>query len=173
MIRSFLLLMLPISTAAVAEVTDLPTGGFEISHEIVVPGTPETAWDEFTGDVSGWWDHTHSEAPAELVIEGRPGGQFYERFDERGNGAIHADIIFADRGKKLVMDGPLGFSGHPLDLVCTIEFTPEGADRVRVKATCRAAGELQEGWADAVDRVWHHFLVEQFKAWMEDLAHGG
>ena len=35
----------------------------------MVPGTPESAWDEFTGDVSGWWDHTHSEKPAELVID--------------------------------------------------------------------------------------------------------
>jgi hypothetical protein len=172
--RWFLLPLLILAAPANADVTDLPTGGFEVVQETVVPGSPDTAWDEFTGDVSGWWDHHQSENPAKLVIEPRAGGDFYEWFDDAGeNGAIHARVIYADRGRKLIMDGPLGFSGHPLALAITVEFAPEGADRTRVRVTCRGAGEFQEGWAEAVDQVWYHFLVEQYQPWMEALAHGG
>ena len=71
------------------------------------------------------------------------------------------------------MVGPLGFAGHPLQLSITIEFSAEGADRTRLNVTCRGAGQLEEGWAEAVDRVWNHFLIEQFQPWMEALAHGG
>jgi len=174
MTRPILLLLLILAAPAHAEVTDLPTGGFEVVHDTVVPGTPEAAWDEFTGDVSGWWDHHQSEDPAKLVIEPRAGGDFYEWFDEDGeSGAIHARVIYADRGRKLIMVGPLGFAGHPLDLAITVEFAPEGADRTRVTVTCRGVGEVQEGWGEAVDQVWNHFLIEQFRPWMEALAHGG
>ena len=172
--RWIFLILLILAAPAGAEVTDLPTGGFEVVQEAVVPGSPDTAWGEFTGDVSGWWDHSQTRSPARLVIEGHVGGQFYEWFDEEGkNGAIHATVIYADQGRKLVFDGPLGFSGHPLALVVTIEFVADGPDRTRVTATCRGAGEVQEGWAEAVDQVWYHFLVEQYQPWMEALAHGG
>lgn len=159
---------------AAAEVVDLPIGGFQIVHETVVPGAPDAVYDEFTGDVSGWWDHHMSEEPAALVIEARPGGHFYEYFDESGqNGVIHATVIYAERGRKLVFDGPLGMNGHPLSIVTTCEFALEGPGRTRVTVTCRAAGELQEGWPEAVDGVWHHFLIERFRPYMESLAHGG
>ena len=171
---SIALLLSWVVAPAAAEVRELPTGGFETVHETVVPGTPDAAYDEFTGDVSGWWDHHMSDEPAALVIDARPGGHFYEHFDESGeNGAIHATVIYAERGRRLVFDGPLGMSGHPFSIVATCEFTAEGADRTRITVTCRAAGELQEGWAEAVDGVWHHFLIEQFRPWMEALAHGG
>lgn len=160
--------------SARAELRELPTGAFETVHETVVPGTPDTVYDEFTGDVSGWWDHHMSEKPAALVIEARPGGHFYEWFDEEGHdGVIHATVILAERGRRIVFEGPLGMNGHAFSIVSTCEFSAEGADRTRVKVTARAAGEMQEGWAEAVDRVWHHFLIEQFRPWMEALAHGG
>ena len=166
--------LLLIAVPASAEWKEIPTGGFESVHEAVVPGTPETAWAEFTGDVSGWWDHTHSGNPAKLVIDDFAGGHFYEHFDEGGkNGAIHADIVYADAGRKLIMVGPLGLTGHPLDLSITIEFAAETANRTRVTVTCRGAGQLEEGWAETVDGVWHHFLIEQYVPWMEALAHGG
>ena len=172
--RPILLALLLLASPATAELTESPSGAFTVTHETVVPGNPDTAWSEFTGDVSGWWDHHQSENPTKLVIDDFAGGHFYEHFDEGGkNGAIHADIIYADAGRKLIMDGPLGFAGHPLQLAITVEFAPEGADRTRVKVTCRGAGQLEEGWAEAVDRVWHHFLIEQYQPWMEALAHGG
>jgi hypothetical protein len=172
--RPILLLMILIASPAGAELTESPSGAFTVTHETVVAGTPDVVWAEFTGDVSGWWDHTQGENPTNLVIDDFAGGHFYEHFDEGGkNGVVHADIIYADAGRKLIMDGPLGFAGHPLQLTITIEFVPEGVDRTRVAVTCRGAGQLEEGWAEVVDRVWHHFLIERFQPWMEALAHGG
>lgn len=163
-----------LAPAARADLKEMPTGAFEVVHETVVPGTPEAAWDELTGDVSGWWDHNQSGDPYRLVIDARPGGLFYEHFDESGeNGAVHATVIYADRGRKLIFEGPLGFAGTPLDLVTTWELAPVGVDRTRVTVTCRGMGLLPEGAADAVDRVWHHFLIERFQVWMEGLSHGG
>ena len=75
-------------------------------------------------------------------------------------------MIYAERGKRLTFEGPLGFSGHALDLVVTYEFTPEG-DGTRIKVICNGEGQVEEGWPEAVNGVWAHFLVERFKPYVE------
>ncbi len=52
-------------------------------------------------DTNDWWDHSFAENPEKLFIEARPGGGFYEIFDTQGNGARHATVIYAERGKML------------------------------------------------------------------------
>lgn len=146
-----------------AEVKSLTVGGFEFTNSITVPGTPEAAFDLFTGDISPWWDHHFVEKPKKLYIEPKPGGGFYEIFDDAGNGVLHATVIHADRGKALRMVGPLGLSGHPLDLVCSLDFVALEGGGTRILLTVRAAGQMQEGWGKVVEGVWNHFLVEQFK----------
>jgi hypothetical protein len=153
--------------ASHAEMKSLTIGGFEFSNAITVPGTPEAVFDLFTGDISSWWDHHFVEKPKKLFIDPKPGGGFYEIFDDAGNGALHASVIYADRGKTLRMVGSLGFSGHPLDLVCSLDFEAIEDGGTRVKLTVRAAGEMQEGWGAAVEETWKHFLVEQFKPYAE------
>ncbi len=150
-----------------AEVKSLTLGGFEFSNAITVPGTPEAVFDLFTGDILPWWDHHFVEKPKKLYIEPKPGGGFYEIFDDAGHGVLHATVIYADRGKALRMVGPLGLSGHPLDLVCSLEFEAIEEGRTGVKLTVRAAGEMQEGWGALIEEVWQHFLVEQFKPYAE------
>ena len=59
-----------------------PCGVFSFSHELVLPGTPEVIYDAATGDISGWWDHSFSGNPHKLYIKAKPGGGFYEIFDE-------------------------------------------------------------------------------------------
>ena len=150
-----------------AEVRSLTIGGFEFSNVITVPGSPAAVFDLFTGDVSPWWDHHFVEKPKKLYIDPKPGGGFYEIFDDAGNGALHATVIYADRGKTLRMVGPLGLSGHPLDVVCSLDFGPADGGGTRVTLTVRAAGEVQEGWGAVVEEVWKHFLVERFKPYAE------
>jgi hypothetical protein len=150
-----------------AEVKSLTIGGFEFSNAVTVPGTPEAVFDLFTGDISPWWDHHFVEKPNKLYIDPKPGGGFYEIFDDAGNGVLHATVIYADRGKALRMVGPLGLSGHPLDLVCSLDFEALEEGGTRVNLTVRAAGEIQEGWGAVVEEVWQHFLVEQFKPYAE------
>lgn len=147
--------------AASGEIGDLTLGGFTVFHEIVLPGSPDAIYDAVTGDISGWWDHSFSGDPARFYIEPKPGGGFYEIFDESGDGVLHATVIFARRGETLRFVGPLGLTGNSIDMVHTYTFEPTGDDSTRFRVTVRASGEIAEGWAEAVDRTWRHFLFDR------------
>lgn len=154
------------SVSLAAEPRAVPTGGFAFEIEVVVPGTPEQTWDAFTGETLSWWDHTFSGGPKALYIDTKPGGGFYEIFDDAGNGAMHARVTYADRAEKLRMVGPLGLADHAIELVCTLTFTPKDAT-TKVALSVHAAGEVHEGWPKVVESVWRHFLVERFVPYMQ------
>ena len=152
--------------ASRAEILARDTDGFEIRQEIVLPTDPETLYDTVTGDISGWWDHHFSQHPRKFYIEPRPGGGFYEIFDDQGNGVLHGTVTWAERGKRLRFQGPLGLAGYPIQLVVTYDFTAqEGGTRLTV--TARAHGQVKEGWPEAVDSVWHHFLYEGLAPYLQ------
>lgn len=157
--------------AARAEHRPLATGAFEVTDRLLLPGTPEEIFDAFTGDISGWWDHSFSGHPYRLYIEPEPGGGFWEIFDKDGNGVLHADVTAAVRGKLLRLVGPLGLAGNALYMVSTLEFEPVDGGHTVLKLTVRASGQMQEGWEEAVDATWHHFLHEQFKPYVESGKH--
>lgn len=140
---------------------------FAFDQQLTLPGTPETVFDKITGDISPWWDHSFSDKPYKLYIEPKPGGGFYEIFDEQGNGVKHATVIYADRGKMLRFEGPLGLSGMAVNMVCTYKFEPAGSDSTRLTLDVHGAGEVPEGIPAIVEQVWHHFLFERFKPYME------
>ena len=149
-----------------AAVTSTTTGGFRIEQSVVVAATPDEAFDAFTGDVSPWWDHHFSEKPKALYIEPKPGGGFYEIFDEAGNGALHATVIYVMAGKEIRFSGPMGLSGTAIEFAQTVTFTPEGTGKTKVSLVVDAAGHVDAGWPEAVDAVWHHFLVERFQPYV-------
>lgn len=157
----------------VAEVKQMSTAGFVVEHAVTLPGTPTQVYDLITGDISPWWDHSFSDKPHKLYIDATPGGGFYELFNEKGDGALHATVIYAERGKKIRFDGPLGLSGQAVTFVTTYVFEPLGADSTRLTMSAHASGEIQEGIPATVDRVWHHFLVERFKPYAEGRLGGG
>ena len=148
-----------------AKVVEHSGQGFIIEHELVLAVTPEVAFDVMTGDISEWWDHSFSDAPKKLYIEPKPGGGFYEIFDDDGNGARHATVIYAHRGKRLTYAGPLGFSGKALNLVVTYTYVPVD-EGTRVEVAVHASGAIAEGWDAIVDKVWHHFLFEQLEPYV-------
>jgi hypothetical protein len=143
-----LLVLLATAAPTGAEVLSLEGGTWAVEHELVLPGSPEIIYDAMTGDISGWWDHTFSENPRAFYIEAKPGGGFYEIFDESGDGVKHAEVIFARRGDMLRFRGPLGFSGYALDMVHTLTYAAEG-ESTRVSLRINAAGQDEEGWAEA------------------------
>jgi hypothetical protein len=96
-----------------------------------------------TGDISGWWDHSFSESPKALYIEAKPGGGFYEIFDDSGDGVLHATVIMASRGKMLRFEGPLGFSGHGMTTVTTWAYEPH-EDGTQLRLTVNAMGATRE-----------------------------
>ncbi len=149
-----------------AELAPAETGAFSVTRSVVVPGDPGAVYDNLTGDILPWWDHHMADAPKSLTIDARPGGEFREVFDDSGDGVRHAVVIYAERGKRLTMEGPLGLSGFAVTMVTTYELAAEG-DGTRVTVTANCAGQFEPGWDEAVDRTWRHFLDERFKPYME------
>jgi len=163
--------LLGLAEPAAADHRELPTGAFSVELELVLPGAPETIYDAISGDISEWWDHSFTESPKRFYIEAKPGGGFWEIFDDSGDGVLHATVIYAQRGKVLRFEGPLGLSGKAVQMVHTYEFAHAGTDSTRLKLTVHAAGEMEEGLADTIDQVWWHFLVERFKPYVESGRH--
>lgn len=148
-----------IASGAQAKIIKSGDNGFLIEHRIVLPLAPEEAYDVMTGDISGWWDHTFSEEPVALYIEARPGGCFCEIFDNSGNGAQHAVVTYAERGKTLRMAGPLGLMGNAFTMSMTFTFEAHG-DGTSITLRAAAWGAMEKGWDEAIDGVWQHFLHE-------------
>jgi uncharacterized protein YndB with AHSA1/START domain len=159
-----------IPSSAAGETKELKTGGFQVQQELVLAASPETVYDAMTGDISGWWDHSFSPHPKRLFIEAKPGGGFWEIFDDAGNGVLHATVIYADRGKALRFTGPLGFSGQAVTFVTSFDFAPDPAG-TKLRLTCNVVGQIEEGEDKIVDSVWHHFLVERLKPYIASGAY--
>jgi hypothetical protein len=140
---------------------------FTFRMHLNLPGKPEAVYDAITGDISGWWDHTFSEKPAKFYIDPKPGGGFYEIFDESGDGVLHATVIYAQRGKLLRLDGPLGLSGKAVTMVYTLSFGPQGADSTKLSLEVHGSGEFEPTIPGIVESVWKHFLFDRFKPYVE------
>ena len=82
----FLLVSFMLCSQISAQDTESKYDVFSFTFDIVLPGSPELIYDNITGDISGWWDHSFSEQPDSFFIEPFPGGGFYEYFDNLGNG---------------------------------------------------------------------------------------
>ena len=163
----FFIFILIVNFPLKAEQKPLKVGAFQVTHSLTLPGTAELLFDQVTGDISGWWDHSMSENPLKFYIEPKAGGGFYEIFDESGQGVKHAEVIYAERGKLLRFEGPLGLSGNAINLVTSYQFEAVGKDSVRLNVTVNVSGQMEDGWAETVDRVWYHFLFEQLKPYVE------
>jgi uncharacterized protein YndB with AHSA1/START domain len=164
------ILLISVPSRLRSETKELKAGAFQVQLEVVLPASPEDVYDAATGDISGWWDHSFSAHPKKLYIEAKPGGSFYEIFDDAGNGALHATVIYADRGKRIRFTGPLGLSGQATTLVTTYDFLPDPAG-TKMRVTCDVSGEIADGEDKIVDAVWHHFILERFKPYIESGAH--
>lgn len=140
---------------------------FSFEQQLTLPGTTTQIYDAITGDITPWWDHSFSEKPYKLYIEPIPGGGFYEIFNAGGDGVKHATVIYSDRGRMLRFEGPLGLSGRAVQMVTTYEFTAAGPDSTTLKLSVHAAGEIEEGLPAQVEGVWHHFLFDRFKPYIE------
>src|SRR5262245_56111504 len=158
------LLLLAVSAFAGAKTVGVNAFSFDVP--VVLPGTPEEIFDAATGDITGWWDHTFSGKPKALVLEPKVGGHFIELFDDKGNGAQHAEVIYCERPKKIRFEGPLGLSGTAVDLVCTYSFEAVGTDSTRMTVSASGAGAVDAAMGPMVEGVWRHFLIERFKPYI-------
>lgn len=174
--KSLLLLMIVITAthSVFSQENEKPKPRYDIfafDKEVTLPGTPEQIFDAATGDISGWWDHSFSENPKKFFIEAKPGGGFWEIFDDKGNGVLHATVIYSQRGKMIRFDGPLGLSGRAVQIVTTYEFSEVGADSILMKVSVHGSGEMEEGMPAIVEKVWEHFIFERFEPYIKAGKH--
>jgi len=164
-----LLLMLVAAPVGAAESTvkTLPSSAFSFDMTLKLPGTPDVIFDAITGDVTGWWDHTFSKPPKQLVLEPRVGGAFLEVFDDQGNGVRHAEVTFVKRPSLIRFEGPLGLTGNALHMVHTYEFAAAGKDSTTLTLRVQGSGHVAEGWPQVIEGVWRHFLIERFQPYIE------
>ena len=141
---------------------------FQFEMNFNYPGDPVFVYDHLTGDISQWWDHSFSSHPYKIFIEPKPGGGFYEIFDESGDGALHATVIYARRGEMLRMEGPLGLSGQALTLVCTYTLKETEPEGTLLTLNVNGSGEFTSETPELVRQVWEHFLWERFKPYIEE-----
>lgn len=163
--------VLLVVSAAAAELKPHDITGYVSQHELTLPGSPEDIYDAMTGEIGDWWDHKFSENPISFRIEPRPGGKFLEIFDEAGNGVQHGEVIWAQRGKRLTFEGPLGFNGYSYHLAATWQYEAAGEDSTKLTAVIRFHGQISEEEAAAIDGVWKYFLVDRLKPHIESGAH--
>jgi hypothetical protein len=168
MIRSLtsmsLVLLLLVGCSSGADENTSRTFQFEMNF--TYPADPVTVYEHLTGDISAWWDHSFSGNPLKMYIEAKPGGGFYEIFDDSGDGVKHATVTYAKRGEMLRFEGPLGLAGQALTMVCTYTLEPSGGNGTQLNLDVHAAGEFTEGTPEVVRQVWEHFLWEQFRPYL-------
>ncbi len=142
-------------------------GAFAFEHVLTIAAPPDSVWGAITGDLTGWWDHTFSGDPARFFLEPWPGGRFIELFEDGSrDGFLHGTVTFAKRPETLRFEGPLGLTGYAVHGVYT--YTLEPVDQgTRLTMSVRMAGEMGEGWPEAVEGVWRHFLFERLKPFVE------
>jgi hypothetical protein len=149
-----------------ADVKSIAYGAYQFEQIVVLPGTPEEIYDAVTGDISPWWDHSLSEKPSRFYIEAKPGGGFYEIFDDSGDGVQHAVVIIAQRGKLLRLDGPLGLSGRAVQGVYTYYLESVSTDSTRLKLEAHLSGEIDMKRAKIVEDVWAHFIFKRLSPYI-------
>jgi len=162
-VLAVMLLLVPCAVSST--IIESTEKGFTLEYQLELPVSPEEAYDVMTGDISRWWDHTFSDSPKALYIEPKPGGGFYEIFDDSGDGVLHATVTAAHRGKMLRFTGPLGLAGTAVVFVTTYSYEPRDGGSA-VKVTIDASGNIKPNWDEVVDGVWKHFLFEQLEPYV-------
>lgn len=149
--------------------------GFSTRFTVEIDAPVSEVFDAATGDVTGWWDHSYWPDPAEMVIEPRFDGRFYERFEPGSDdGMLHARVIFVQAPNQLRLHGPLGLSGRAFDMVTSwtlAEMQTETGSATRFTVDLRMAGEVDAEVAGAVRSVWLHFIDGRLKPWVEAGCH--
>ena len=116
--------VLALAGAARAEVVDATPGGFQVEEKVEIAAPAAKVW-EALGLWGSWWssEHTWSKDAKNLTLELRAGGRLSETLPG-GGGVQHMTVIFADPGKRAILDGTLGplmFSGASGHLMWTLE----------------------------------------------------
>lgn len=91
-----------------ADVRDTRENGFAIESTVMADASPARTYRALV-NAAMWWDpkHTWSGSSRNLTLDPRAGGCFCEKLADGGS-IQHGRVIFAQPGKLLRLDAPLG-----------------------------------------------------------------
>jgi uncharacterized protein YndB with AHSA1/START domain len=130
-----------------------------VRKSVEVAAPVEKAFRVFTEGFDMWWSRDHHIGEAELkeaVLEGRPGGRWYERGVD-GSECEWGKVLVWEPPHRLVLAWQIGAQWHfDADLVTEVEvrFDPVGPDRTRVELEHRDLdryGDTQEQMRASLD----------------------
>jgi uncharacterized protein YndB with AHSA1/START domain len=103
------LVSLTVAGPAAAEVKKAAPNGFEIESKVVVPVSPEQAF-EALGQVQRWWhsSHTYSGSSANLRMGLKAGDCFCEGVPADKGSVEHGRVVYSRPGSTLRVLGALG-----------------------------------------------------------------
>ncbi|MFE9693426.1 SRPBCC family protein [Micromonospora sp. NPDC005806] len=142
---------------------------FSLRSSLLAPASAEQAFAIFTGSLTDWWvrEYTWSgpEALAELGVEPRAGGMFYE-IGPYGFRNDWGRVLTWDPPRRLVFAWQIGADRVPVPdpagaSEVEVLFLPEGPERTRVEVEHRnfdRHGEAAEGYRKALTAGWHELL---------------
>jgi hypothetical protein len=151
------LLLLLVTSTALAEIVSRAENGFSLVNEATLEVPRSEAWDAAVSRIGRWWssDHTVSGNAGNMSIDARPLGCFCEAIGEHG-GVVHLTVTFVNPAVMLRMTGglgPLGLMGVTGNMLW--EFF-DAAEGTRVRFSYAVGGHSADGLdgiAPAVDYV--------------------
>jgi uncharacterized protein YndB with AHSA1/START domain len=147
---------LAIAGSVQADVGETRENGFVIEATTMAEATPMEVYRKLV-KVADWWDpkHTWSGSARNLKLSPKAGGCFCEKLADGGS-VQHGQVIFAQPGKLLRLEGALGpLQDMAVTGVLSFSLAPDGPG-TRIKMTYRVAGALtmdSAKLAPIVDRV--------------------
>ncbi|MEV0425096.1 SRPBCC family protein [Micromonospora sp. NPDC050495] len=142
---------------------------FTLRSSLLVPASAETAFAVFTGSLTDWWvpEYTWSgpDALAELGVEPRAGGMFYE-IGPYGFRSDWGRVLTWDPPRRLVFTWQIGPDRVPVPdparaSEVEVLFQPEAPELTWVEVEHRnfdRHGEAAEGYREALTAGWQELL---------------
>jgi DNA-binding transcriptional ArsR family regulator/uncharacterized protein YndB with AHSA1/START domain len=142
----------------------IATTTMAIEEEVVVAAPAARVFHAMTEEIDSWWSpRLYDEAPSRVVLEPHVGGRFYE--ESAGATALWAIVRRFEPGKKLMLDGPLGFD-TPVAGISTFELD-EHDGRTTVRVSHRAIGEITAEQIAGYTEGWRNLVQRRLVDWVE------
>jgi uncharacterized protein YndB with AHSA1/START domain len=141
--------------AANAEVLEADEQHFVVKHEVVVPLNTKASY-KLLGKPSQWWSsaHTWSGDAKNMRLQLKAGGCFCEVW--KGNSVVHAQVIHAQPGSLLRMQGAFGpLQDMAVTAVLSYQLKKDGTG-TKLEMTYRVSGNASHKFgslAAIVDKV--------------------
>jgi DNA-binding transcriptional ArsR family regulator/uncharacterized protein YndB with AHSA1/START domain len=142
---------------------EIATRTMSIEQESTIAAPAARVFRALTEEIDAWWSPRLYDAPSTLKLEPHVGGRFYEERD--GQTALWAIVRRFESGRKLMLDGPLGFE-TPVASISTFELEERGG-KTTVRVSHRAIGAITKEQIAGYGEGWRVLMETRLPDWVE------